>query len=159
MVNHLFTATKVLNPGKGYPCIYRNWRADTHCRLWHGYDLIFSATFECEEVDLTKEGWVIDFGSFSKIKERLDAKFDHKWIVAEDDPMLDLTKIYVETCNLNGHDVGELVIVPHVSTEYFAAWMAVEATELLQDTRRLGPVRIREANCYESESNSGGFIP
>lgn len=150
-----YFVTKTLNPNKGYPCTFRNWRAESHCHNWHGYDLIFSVTIEADE--LTKEGWVYDFGKFGPLKDRVDMFFDHTWIIAEDDPLLALTKIYVETAALNGMPCGKLVVLPNVGAEHFATWFAVETADLLMATGDLGRCRVRHAHCAENGANSGGY--
>lgn len=142
--------TKTLNPNKGYPCVFRQWRANSHCRWLHGYDLIFSITIEADE--LTKEGWVFDFGKFGPLKDRIEAHFDHKLLIAEDDPMKDQIR------ELAILDVANVVILPHVGVESFALWTAIEATDLLTATGDLGRCRVRHAHVAEHGANSGGYI-
>ena len=43
---------------------------------------------EFEASELTKEGWVVDFGGLSELKVWLDHMFDHTFLVAQDDPEL-----------------------------------------------------------------------
>lgn len=154
----VYTCRKVLNPGKGYPCVFRNWRAQSHCQYWHGYDLIFEVTFQSNEAHLSEEQWVMDFGAFGTLKDRLNLFFDHTWIIAEDDPLLQLTKIYIETAKYNGCPCGRLVTLPKVGVEHFAMWLAIEATDMIQELGRLGLAHVREARVYENAANSGGFI-
>jgi 6-pyruvoyltetrahydropterin/6-carboxytetrahydropterin synthase len=63
---------------------YRQWRADSHCRLLHGYALSFYFEFESTTVDV--RNWVVDYGSLGGLKENLKEWFDHTLLVAEDDP-------------------------------------------------------------------------
>lgn len=63
---------------------YRQWRAESHCRLMHGYALSFYFEFESDTVDV--RNWVVDYGSLRSFKEKLEEWFDHKMLVAEDDP-------------------------------------------------------------------------
>lgn len=63
---------------------YRQWRADSHCRLIHGYALTFYFEFESDTVDV--RNWVVDYGSLRSLKDKLEEWFDHKLLVAEDDP-------------------------------------------------------------------------
>lgn len=69
------------------PVAYRQWRADSHCNLIHGYALSFHFEFEAETLDA--RNWVIDFGSLRPLKELLEEWFDHTLLVAQDDPMRD----------------------------------------------------------------------
>jgi len=67
------------------PVAYRQWRADSHCNLIHGYALSFHFEFEAETLDA--RNWVVDFGSLKPLKGLLEEWFDHTLLVAEDDPM------------------------------------------------------------------------
>ena len=67
------------------PVAYRQWRADSHCRLIHGYALSFHLEFESDTLDA--RNWVFDFGGLKPLKGVLEDWFDHTLLVAEDDPM------------------------------------------------------------------------
>jgi 6-pyruvoyltetrahydropterin/6-carboxytetrahydropterin synthase len=66
---------------------FRQWKADSHCNLDHGYDLEFEATFESRALD--HRNWVVDFGSLKSFKGWLEMMFDHTSLVAEDDPQIE----------------------------------------------------------------------
>jgi 6-pyruvoyltetrahydropterin/6-carboxytetrahydropterin synthase len=66
------------------PVAYRQWRADSHCNLVHGYALSFHFEFESETLDA--RNWVIDFGGLRPLKGLLEDWFDHTLLVAQDDP-------------------------------------------------------------------------
>lgn len=148
-----FFVTKTFNPGKGYPCVFRQWRAESHCRFWHGYDLIFAVTFDCEPHYLTPEGWVIDFGSLKYLKEILDATFDHKTVVAEDDPALDFAKEAAR------QGLIDLVILPGVGIEAFSYWWAQECQKQLDILDRQYVVGVRNVTVFEHLANAAGYIP
>jgi len=67
------------------PVAYRQWRADSHCNLIHGYAMSFHFEFETDTLDA--RNWVMDFGGLKPLKEKLEEWFDHTLLVAEDDPM------------------------------------------------------------------------
>lgn len=67
------------------PVAYRQWRADSHCNLIHGYALGFKFWFESRTLDA--RNWVVDYGSLRPLKNNLEDWFDHTLLVAEDDPM------------------------------------------------------------------------
>ncbi|ARB06133.1 QueD-like 6-pyruvoyl-tetrahydropterin synthase [Dinoroseobacter phage vB_DshS-R5C] len=69
------------------PVAYRQWRADSHCNLIHGYSLSFKFTFESDDLDA--RNWVVDFGGLKEVKAMLESQFDHTLLVASDDPHLD----------------------------------------------------------------------
>lgn len=69
------------------PVAYRQWRADSHCNLIHGYALSFHLEFESDTLDA--RNWVVDFGGLKPLKGLLEDWFDHTLLVAVDDPMRD----------------------------------------------------------------------
>ena len=66
------------------PVAYRQWKADSHCNLIHGYALSFYFEFESDTLDA--RNWVIDFGGLKPLKGLLEDWFDHTLLVAADDP-------------------------------------------------------------------------
>ncbi len=66
------------------PVAYRQWRADSHCNLIHGYALSFHFEFEADTLDA--RNWVMDFGGLRPLKQNLEDWFDHTLLVADDDP-------------------------------------------------------------------------
>jgi 6-pyruvoyltetrahydropterin/6-carboxytetrahydropterin synthase len=69
------------------PVAYRQWRADSHCNLIHGYALTFHFEFECDTLDA--RNWCVDFGGLRELKYKLEDWFDHTLLVAQDDPERD----------------------------------------------------------------------
>ena len=72
---------------EAFPVAYRQWRAESHCNVIHGYALSFHFEFESEELDV--RNWVIDFGGLKELKWKLEEWFDHTLLVAMDDPQYD----------------------------------------------------------------------
>ena len=70
------------------PVAYRQWKADSHCNLIHGYALSFHFEFESDTLDA--RNWVIDFGSLRPLKEFIEEHMDHCLLVALDDPQRDV---------------------------------------------------------------------
>lgn len=66
------------------PVAYRQWKADSHCNLIHGYALSFHFEFESETLDA--RNWVMDFGGLRPLKDKLEEWFDHTLLLAVDDP-------------------------------------------------------------------------
>tara|TARA_R100001510_G_scaffold57746_1_gene67391 strand:+ start:5871 stop:6335 length:465 start_codon:yes stop_codon:yes gene_type:complete len=78
----MYISTKTYN--QIGPVAYRQWRADSHCNLIHGYALSFYFEFESETLDA--RNWVMDFGGLRPLKEKLEEWFDHTYLLAQDDP-------------------------------------------------------------------------
>ena len=79
-----FISTKTYGHERGYAVAYRQWRADSHCNLIHGYALSFKFYFETDHLDA--RNWAMDYGGLKPLKALLEDWFDHTLLVAEDDP-------------------------------------------------------------------------
>lgn len=108
--------------------------------------------YEFESDYLDHRNWVADFGNFKLVKAVLQDFFDHKTIVAEDDPHLDWFK--------EAHERGimEMVIVPHVGCERFAELAYAIAYQCLEIGTQ-DRIRLVSAEVTEHESNSAIFAP
>lgn len=145
----MWLSTKTFGHEVGMSCAFRQHRAESHCRLLHGYSLSFKFIFESNELDV--RNWVVDFGGLKSLKGMLEDTFDHKTVVAEDDPKLDWFK--------KGAELGvlDLVIVPAAGCEKFAE-MVYEVTEQwLKDAGYGGRVRLRSVEVCEHGANSAIF--
>ena len=91
MAKKRFLSGKTYTHSTGHSCAFRQWRADSHCNLIHGYALQFELQFG--SVALDDKNWVVDFGGLKELKEWLKHMFDHTYLVAEDDPELSLIHI------------------------------------------------------------------
>lgn len=137
---------------RGYSTVFRQWRAKSHCRFIHGYALSFEFLFQCHDHEVDENGWVIDFGGLKFLKAWLDSNFDHKFLVAEDDPMIDLFKAMndPEVIPYLGEKVTQTQIVPAVGCEAFAELVYKQAKKMLirgdlgQTKARLISVEVRE---------------
>ena len=74
-----YQSTKTYGNDRGFSCAFRQWSADSHCNLIHGYSLGFKFIFEAEELD--ERNWVYDFGNCKWIKQWIEDHFDHKTCV------------------------------------------------------------------------------
>lgn len=125
----------------GLSACFRQWKADSHCSLLHGYALAFEFEFASEELDI--RNWVVDFGGLKPLKGILEDTFDHKLLVAEDDPQKDLL------CSLAGMGLADVIVVPAVGCEAFARMAFEVAQQWLLDAGYgdrvyLGKVTVRE---------------
>jgi 6-pyruvoyltetrahydropterin/6-carboxytetrahydropterin synthase len=108
----------------GFPCTHRQWRAESHCRFVHGYSREFFFEFAANE--LTKEGWVVDFGGLKKLKSWLENVFDHTFLVAQDDPELEAFKA------LDAKGAIMLRVLPNPGMEGTALYVYEEASKILE---------------------------
>lgn len=107
-----FYSTKTYGHDLGLSAAFRQWRADSHCRFIHGYALAFRFEFEAEELDV--RNWVVDFGGLKGLKGMLEDTFDHKLVVAEDDPEIEWFR------EAERRGIAEVVVVEAGGCERFA---------------------------------------
>lgn len=119
-----FQSTKTYGHDLGLSCAFRQWRAESHCNLLHGYAISVKLTFEAAILD--ERNWVVDFGGLKEVKDWLCQMFDHKTLIAVDDPnledfqqlerlgLIDLRTVEATGCEAFARMIGEWV----------AAWLA-----------------------------------
>lgn len=146
----MYISTKTFGHELGLSACFRQWRAESHCRLLHGYAL--AVKFEFEAADLDVRNWVVDFGSLKSLKGMLEMTFDHTMLVAEDDPDILLLG------QLEAAGVARVVIVPATGCEAFAK-LIYECTEVwLKDNGYAPRCRVRSVEVREHGANSAIFI-
>lgn len=142
----IYTSTKTFGHSVGLSAAFRQWRAESHCRFIHGYSL--QVHFEFTTTELDARNWVVDFGSLKSLKGLLEDTFDHKTIVAEDDPELATFK------ELDKKGLIQLRVLPDVGCEKFAEYL-FEVTEIwLKDNGYAPRVHLRKVQVSEHEGNS-----
>ena len=109
-VNYRYTSTKEYHDS--FPCAYRQWRADSHCNLIHGYS--FNMKFYFGTNDLDARNWAADYGGLKELKSVLESQFDHTLLVAEDDPELAFYK------EMEQRKLATLTILPKLGCEGLA---------------------------------------
>jgi len=152
----MFRTIKTYGNDVGLSCCFRQHRAThSHCSRLHGYAIGVQLTFEAMTLD--DRHWVQDFGDLKTVKEYLKETFDHKTVVAEDDPMLPWFR------ELASAGMLDLVVLPGVGCEEFAAHIHGAVCNILNlnDSSRvwLKKVRVFEhgANAAEYEQPQFGY--
>ena len=148
----LYQVTKIYPYSLGLSACFRQWKATSHCRFLHGYALQFEFTFQCRILD--DRNWVIDFGGLKSLKQDLVTTFDHKLIMASDDPHKD---IYEE---LEEKGIAEMVEMPNVGCEAFARYGSAAAELLVYSPDSVKrELQIMQVTCREHGANSATYIP
>lgn len=142
----IYQSTKTYGHDRGFSCAFRQWKADSHCRLIHGYSLAFKFIFEA--TDLDARNWVVDFGSLAPLKQILEDTFDHTTIIAEDDPELEFFK------EAHARGVLRLVVLPHGGCERFAEYVYEVAEQWLKDAGYAPRCRLVSVEVSEHGANS-----
>ncbi len=95
-----------------FPCAYRQWRADSHCNLIHGYAFSMKFYFGTDNLDV--RNWVADYGGLKELKKELENQFDHTLLVAIDDPELPFYR------EMEKRKLAKLTILPKLGCEGLA---------------------------------------
>lgn len=141
-----YRSTKTFGHELGLSACFRQWRAESHCRFLHGYALAVRVEFEADALDV--RNWVVDFGSLKGFKDMLERTFDHKLLVAEDDPFLD------DLTQLAGLGLAHPVVVPATGCEAFAKLIYDYAKVWLLDNGYRPRVRVVSVEVKEHGANS-----
>ena len=141
-----YRSTKTYGHEIGLSCCFRQWKAQSHCKYLHGYALRVRIEFEALELD--KCGWVVDFGSLKSLKGILESTFDHRTLVASDDPHLDVFN------DLNKRGLIQLVVVPGTGCEAFARMIFDVVGIWLLDNGYTPRVRVLSVEVAEHGANS-----
>lgn len=146
-----YQSTKKYGHEVGLSCAFRQWRADSHCKLIHGYALAFKFTFESDTLDV--RNWVVDFGGLKSLKGMLEDTFDHTLLVASDDPkkdvILDLDRV---------HHIARVVEVESSGCEATAKLVFDVTTQWLLDAGYGDRVRLVSVEVSEHGANSALFV-
>lgn len=130
----------------GLSAAFRQHRAQSHCRLIHGYALAVKFVFAAEELD--ERNWVVDFGGLKPLKQMLEDTFDHTLLVASDDPKL------LELKALDAMGLARVVEVPATGCEAFAKMIFEVAEQWLKDAGFAPRCRLVSVEVSEHGANS-----
>jgi 6-pyruvoyltetrahydropterin/6-carboxytetrahydropterin synthase len=147
-MEHRFTSGKTYGHEQGLSCCFRQWRADSHCHYLHGYALKVSFLFTSFALD--ENGWVQDFGGLKELKGWLQEQFDHKLLVAKDDPLISTFR------ELEIAKAADLVILPNVGIESFAAHIFQYAYSFIS-LQSDGRVQLEKVTVAEHDGNSASY--
>lgn len=138
----MYRVTKTYDHNIGLSATFRQHKASSHCRFGHGYPLRFELTFASEILNRTN--WVLNFGGLKEIKSWLETNFDHRFLVAKDDPELETFK------ELHEKGLIDLNVVEFTGCEAFAK-MAFDHVNLwLQGKIESGDVDFENEPILES---------
>jgi len=145
-----YVSTKTYGADIGLSACFRQWPAASHCRYLHGYALCVRVEFIAEVLD--EKNWVVDFGSLKSFKTWLEKTFDHKLLVAEDDPYRE-TLCYLATLHL-----ADIVLVPATGCEAFAKLIYDYGNTWLADNGYFPRVNMCSVEVKEHGANSAIYM-
>jgi len=141
-----FKSTKTYGHDLGFSAAFRQWRADSHCKYIHGYALAFRFEFEADELDA--RNWVVDFGGLKGLKAMLEGTFDHKLLVAKDDPEIEWFR------EAHKRGIADIVEVEAGGCEKFAELVFLCAEQWLKDAGFSPRCRLVNVEVKEHGANS-----
>ncbi len=153
-----YRVTKNYSPELGLSATFRQWRATSHCRFIHGYALGVRVTLECDGSGLDENGWVANFGGLKAFKQYLCDTFDHKMLVAKDDPYRERM---LNAFLFDGNPVlAQPVMVERTGCEGFARMVGEWFIDnVLADLGRNRDIRLVSMEVYEHTGNSATWMP
>lgn len=140
-----YFSSKKYGHERGLSAAFRQWKADSHCKYIHGYALEFEFEFGANELD--EKNWVVDFGGLKELESWLRNHFDHKTLVASDDPELSTFQ------ELNKRGLIDMVIVESTGVEMFAK-MAMDYSKNLIKTHYGERCWVESVTVREHGANS-----
>lgn len=152
----MYKVTKHFGHDMGLSCCFRQPLAKSHCSKLHGYSLAFTVVLVADELD--ENNWVFDFGGFKDFREWLKQTFDHKTVIAENDPH----KLTFRALHETG--VIDLVELQKVGCEAFAKiaheMMAMDIYRLeeVMDGGNLRNLRVESVTVHEHGGNSATYF-
>jgi 6-pyruvoyltetrahydropterin/6-carboxytetrahydropterin synthase len=144
-----YQSTKTYGHDVGLSTAFRQWTALSHCHFLHGYALAVRFVFEADELDANN--WCIDFGGMKSLKQWLHDTFDHKTVVAQDDPSIEWFR--------EGQRIGtlDLIELPATGCEKFAEFIYA-AAQAWMDANGYSPrCRLVSVEVIEHGANSALF--
>ena len=142
-----YKSTKKYGHNLGLSCCFRQWKADSSCKLLHGYALAFKLEFESSNLD--HRNWCVNFGGLKDIKKFLEDKFDHTLLVASDDPkkdiILDLDRI---------HGIANVIEIDKTGCEAIAKLVFEFTKTWLEKMNYSHDVKLLSVEVSEHEANS-----
>ena len=153
----MYLVTKTYGHDLGLSATFRQWRAQSHCRFMHGYSMSFKLEFGCDKLD--ENGWVINFGALKPVKTYLENTFDHKTLVAKDDPAIEVWRSLSKDKSPGGQLI-QLVEVERTGCEAFAKMVHsfVESNILSEEQYASRGVILRSVECREHGANSAVYV-
>jgi 6-pyruvoyltetrahydropterin/6-carboxytetrahydropterin synthase len=144
-MNKRFYSGKTYTHATGHSCAFRQWRADSHCNLIHGYALQFEFTFGGNELD--ERNWIVDFGGLKPLKQWLAHTFDHTYLLASDDPEFETFQMLADK------GLIDLRVVGGTGCERFAEMAFDEADRIVRELTN-DRCWVQKVTVREHEANS-----
>lgn len=144
----MYVDTKTFPKTLGLTVCFRDWRTRRRARFLHGGALTIAVTFEAMAVN--SGGIAVDLNGVDALRDWIVETFDHKTLIASDDPALNVFE--------GLHDAGliELVEVDSTSLLSLAAMIGERAEGWLVESGYEPTIRLRRVSVYDDATDSAG---
>ena len=131
---------------------HRQWRDKGHCSYVHGYGRYVRLTFEATELD--ERGWVMDFGDLRGVKNWIEDEWDHRTLIAIDDPVIPELKALEKVGGINLNILPEGYL-PGI--EESCRYLYYKLNPIIQ-RKTNNRVEITRVEIWETEKNQGEYV-
>ena len=131
---------------------HRQWRDKGHCSYVHGYGRYVRLTFEATELD--ERGWVMDFGDLKGVKSWIESEWDHRTLIAADDPVIPELKALEKVGGINLNILPEGYL-PGI--EESCRYLYDKLNPVIQ-RKTNNRVEITRVEIWETEKNQGEYV-
>jgi 6-pyruvoyltetrahydropterin/6-carboxytetrahydropterin synthase len=131
---------------------HRQWRDKGHCSYVHGYGRYVRLTFEATELD--ERGWVMDFGDLKDVKSWIESEWDHRTLIAADDPAIPELKTLEEVGGINLNILPEGYL-PGI--EESCRYLYDKLNPVIQ-RKTNNRVEITRVEIWETEKNQAEYV-
>ena len=131
---------------------HRQWRDKGHCSYVHGYGRYVRLTFEATELD--ERGWVMDFGDLKDVKSWIESEWDHRTLIAADDPTIPELKTLEEVGGINLNILPEGYL-PGI--EESCRYLYDKLNPVIQ-RKTNNRVEITRVEIWETEKNQAEYV-
>ena len=133
------------------PVAYRQWRAESHCNMIHGYALSFHLELETETMEVRNS--VMQYVTLSPLKDKLEEWFDHTLLVALDDPERELM------LSLGKSGIAKITEVENTGCEGLATFLYEYVnTIFLKDYGEQDRIWCSKVEVRETDSNMAMIV-
>lgn len=146
----MYRVTKTYPHSLGLSACFRQHLAETHCRFLHGYPLAFTLVFRAETLDANN--WVINFGGLKQVKAFLINAFDHRIVVAQNDPLLSEI-VALQSLGLS----QQALILENTGCEAFAKYVFDYVADWLLRQKVTNDVVLESVECREHSGNAASY--
>ena len=131
---------------------HRQWRDKGHCSYVHGYGRYVRLTFEATELD--ERGWVMDFGDLKGVKSWIESEWDHRTLIAADDPVIPELKALEKVGGINLNILPEGYL-PGI--EESCRYLYDKLNPIIQ-RKTNNRVEITRVEIWETEKNQAEYV-